>query len=595
LHPNFRTSWHYLAQRSSLALLLLAFAGAAFADTPAPAPLPSPSSNFAVNLINRLVQRGALTKEDAAELLQLAQADTARVQAAVAPSSAPAPAVAAPPAAAAPPPDSDDTVRVTYIPESVKAQLRDEIKEEVMQQARTERWAAPRTFPDWVSRVTLFGDFRFRYEGEYLPKGNNNTGAFPNFNAINTGAPFDVSGTEFSPQNDVDQNRDRLRIRARLGVAVDLGNGFTSGFRMGTGENDSPVTENQSLGAANGAQGGNFSKYQLWLDRAFLKFEAGGQPDLDFTATVGRFDNPFLSTSMIWADDLGFDGAVVQGKYGIAEGVTPYLTVGAFPVFNTDFTFATNQPAKFPSEDKWLYAAQIGTRLKSGDFEANVAGAYYYFQNVEGRLSDPFTPLTSADQGDTDDTRPAFAQTGNTYMALRDIVPSALNDFGTIDQFQYFGLATPFHEAVADARIDYNHFDPFQVSLIGEWVDNIAFRRREIADKAVNNLGPDGGFAGGSEAWIVNLKLGQSVLLKNGDWNAAVGYRYVASDAMVDGFVDADFGGTMLGTNHKGYTLSFSYGLSPAVWAGIRWMSADSVAGPQFKDDLLLIDINSSF
>ena len=200
------------------------------------------------------------------------------------------------------------------------------------------------------------------------------------------------------------------------------------------------------------------------------------------------------------------------------------------------------------------------------DFEAKFAAAYYYFQNIEGKLSDPFTPLNASDQGDTDDTRPAFAQTGNTYMALRDIVPSALNDFGTINQFQYFGLATPFRDLALDGRLDYNHFAPVQVSLIGEFIDNVAFNRGEINAKAVNNLGPGGtgDYAGGNIAWIATLRVGDAVLAKRWDWNVSLGYRYVESDSVVDGFNDADFGGTRLGTNLKGYTIGGNLALSPA-------------------------------
>ena len=89
----------------------------------------------------------------------------------------------------------------------------------------------------------------YRYEAALFPQGNDNTGAFPNFNAINTGTPFDVAGTVFSPQNNVDRTRQRTRIRTRLGADIDMGEGFTMGARLATGENSSPVTTNQSLGA----------------------------------------------------------------------------------------------------------------------------------------------------------------------------------------------------------------------------------------------------------------------------------------------------------------------------------------------------------
>ncbi len=99
-------------------------------------------------------------------------------------------------------------------------------------------------------------------------EGNDNTGVFPNFNAINTGAPFDVAGPIFSPQLNVDQNRERIRLRTRVGFDIDLEDGFTAGIRLATGGNNSPVSTNQTLGSASSGsagQGGNFSKYELWL------------------------------------------------------------------------------------------------------------------------------------------------------------------------------------------------------------------------------------------------------------------------------------------------------------------------------------------
>ena len=588
---------------------------AALIDPPAaitPPPQPTRSQNVTINLINRLVKNGYLSKEDASDLVKMAEEDAAAAraeaavqQATVIQAAAAQIAAAQGPGGAGGSPDvnpSPDDVRVTYIPETVKAQIRDQLKDEVMQQARDEHWAAPRLVPDWVMRVKLFGDIRVRYEGDFLPAGNDNTGAFPNFNAINTGPPFDTSGTIFSPQYNVDQDRTRFRIRARLGVDADLGEGFSAGFRIATGENDSPVTENQSLGLANGGQGGNFSKYSLWLDRAFLKYEIGGQPNKDFAITLGRFDNPFFGTSVLWANDIGFDGAVLQAKYQIAKGLTPFLTLGAFPVFNTDFNFATNQPAKFKSYDKYLYAGQLGANWRiNKDFSIKLASAYYYFQNIEGRLSDPFTPLNTTDAGNTDDSRPAFAQNGNTYMALRNIVPNALNNFGTIDQFQYYGLATPFHDLAFTGRIDFNHFEPFQISVIGEYIKNLAFHRSQIDAVAVNNRGPNsasgalGTFAGGDTAWIISLRVGSAALEKRWDWDVNFSYRYVESDSVVDGFNDSDFGAPLTGTNLKGFTIGGDLALSARVWLGIRWMSADSISGTPYKADLLQVDFNGKF
>jgi len=568
-----------------------------------------PSSSFAVNLLKRLVKRGVLTQEDADELTKEAQSDaaTARAQSqadAAAASQAVVSQVTEKAAEMTPPPPSEDEVRVPYVPEVVKQEMRDEIKQDVMAQARAENWAAPRAIPDWVPRFRFSGDIRTRYEGDFYPNTNDATGAFPNFNAINTGAPFDVAGTEFSPQNDVNQDRERFRIRARIGADIDLQQGFTAGIRLGSGQDDSPVTENQTLGLSNGGQGGDFSKYSVWLDRAFLKWEyqVNGNPDKDFSVTVGRMDNPFFATSMIWARDLGFDGLTIQGRYNVAKGVTPFLTTGAYPVFNTDFNFASNQPSKFQSEDKYLFAAQLGTDWTiNKDLSAKVAGAVYYFDNIEGHLSDPFTPLTSADQGNTDDSRPSFAQNGNTYFPIRDIVPTAQNDFGTIDQFQYYGLATPFHELDFTGQLNYDRFAPVRVSLVGEVTENVAFNASKINAVAVNNRGPNtasgalGNFQGGDTAWIMTLRVGDVALAKLWDWSFDIGYRYVESDALVDGFADADFGAPLTGTNLKGFTVGGDLALGPRVWLGLHWMSADGIAGPPYKSDIIQFDINGKF
>ncbi|MEO6568780.1 MAG: putative porin, partial [Opitutaceae bacterium] len=325
----------------------------------------APSLNVTINLIKRMVEKGLLTKEDAVDLLKQAEADAAiaRVQIqqdAIAAAQLVVAQAIASGAVGDPVPMPDDAVRITYIPESVKKQIRDEIRTDVMAKAKNENWAAPNKLPGWVTRFRVSGDLRIRGESDMYPSGNDNTGAFPNFNAINTGAPFDTAGTVFSPQLNVDQDRTRIRLRARIGAEIEMGDGFTAGLRIATGDSNSPTSTNQSLGLANSGQGGQFSKYSIWLDRGFLKYEVGGQPGKNLALLAGRFDNPFYSTDLIYDEDVGFDGGAVQASYEILKGLTPFFNGGVFPVFNTDFNFSSNQPAKFKSTDKWLYGAQAG-------------------------------------------------------------------------------------------------------------------------------------------------------------------------------------------------------------------------------------------
>ncbi|MEO6739414.1 MAG: putative porin [Chthoniobacteraceae bacterium] len=565
----------------------------------------TPTSNVTINLINRMVKKGMLDKAEAAELIAQSEQDVviARnqvrddaqiatqlvIQAAVAQKVIPNLD-----------PILDDTVRVTYIPETVKKQIKDDLRAELAAEQRSQGAALPKGIPDWVSRFRVKGDIRIRGESDLFPAGNDNTGAFPNFNAINTGAPFDIAGTVFSPQINVDQDRTRFRIRARISGEMDLGEGFTAGIRIGTGQDNQPVSMNQSLGGSGGAQGGNFSKYAVWLDRAFLKYEQGTDPDRRFAISAGRFDNPFFSTDIIWDEDVGFDGISATGRYRIMPGVTPFGSIGAYPIFNTDYNFSSNQPAKFKSTDKYLYGGQIGVELKPAkDLELKIAGAYYYFDGVSGKLSTPYVPLTASDAGDTDGLRPSFAQVGNTYMALRNIVADASNNFGTSNQFQYFGLASKFRPVALTARLDYNGFEPVQVSLTGEYIRNLGFKKAEIDGKAVNNRGavtaanPNGTFAGGDTAWYLGIRAGHPVLQKRGNWQAGINYRHIESDAVIDAFNDSDF--AQGGTNQKGYVLWGTYATSARTSLTLRWMSASEIAGPPLKSDIFMIDFAGKF
>lgn len=584
------------------------------ADTAPPSAPAAPSVSVTVNLIKLLVESGSLPKDKAEGLLKQAEAEAADARAQMAAERDAAvqtavertlAAVQANPALVAgaapePLPPAEGSSRITFIPEVVREQLREEIKRDLRIAAQNEHWGSGPKLPDGAERFRLFADVRVRGEGINFQSGNDNSGTFPNFNAINTGAPYDASGTVFAPQLNVDQKRERVRLRMRFGVESQLGEGFTGGVRLATGNNNSPTSTNQDLGGAGNGQGGNFSKYAIWLDRAFVKYETGGSPDRSLAVTLGRFDNPFFSTEIIYDEDLGFDGLAVQGRYKLGNRFTPFFTAGAFPVFNTDLNFASNQPAKFASDDKWLYGVQIGTDVKLAE-KANLklAAAYYSFDHIEGRLSDPFVPLSASDVGSTDNTRPAFAQKGNTYRPLRNIIPTAENDFGTSKQFQYYGLATPFRNLAITGKLDLNYWEPFQISLYGEFVKNLAFNRGAVDAIAVNNRGDKNGttgfgrFEGGDTAWILGARFGKPAFTKRGDWAVGLSYRYVESDAVVDGFNDSDFG--LGGTNLQGFSLWGGVALSERVNMGLRWTSSDEIAGPPLSTDIFQIDFNAKF
>ncbi|WP_375314054.1 putative porin [Bradyrhizobium sp. A5] len=555
-----------------------------------------PSSNATVNLINLLVKQGTLSEEQAAVLVKQADDEAYVARQATRDAAAKAEGAEKKATSAADATSPPGTKRVTYVPEIVRKQLREEIRAEVMDRAHKEGWASPGLYPEWAQRIKFYGDIRARYEGDHFPPGS--IGYLENFNAINTGSPFDtndISNAYFPPTYNTTQDRNRFRFRARLGADVDLTEGFTAGLRIATGESSSPISTNQTFGG----NGGNFSKYSLWLDRAFIKY----QPVQDFIGSVGRFDNPFWSpTDLVWYKDLGFDGFAIQAKQEIAEGFTPFFVGGAFPIFNTDLNASLNTvdiagPTKMPSRDKWLFGAQAGFGARL-DPETNLtlAFAYYDFTNVKGRLSSECAVINANDICDTDLLRPSFAQKGNTYMALRNITFVS----STTPQFQYYGLASDFRPVVASAQLDLTQFNPIHIILDAEYVWNTAFNRSAVAAVAVwpNNFasttdGSQGPYNGGNQGWMARMTVGNKEIKHLWDWNAHVGYKYLESDAMVDAFVDSDFG--LGGTNLKGYFIGGNVGLGENIWASVRWMSANSIAGLPYAVDIVQLDLNARF
>lgn len=566
------------------------------------------SSNATVNLVNLLVQQGVLKDEQAQALIKQAEDEAyvsrqAAKDASVKADDATKAATAA--AAAAQPPG---TRHVTYVPEVVKRQLREEIKQEVMAKAQKENWASPGTYPEWAQRIRFYGDVRARYQGSYFPAGNDQADAI-NFNAINTGSPYDVSfgNPNFTPTYNATQDRNQFRLRGRLGMDADLLYGFTAGLRIATGENNSPISTNQTLGST----GGNFSKYAVWLDRGYINWQGWGG---DLSLSGGRFDNPFWSpTDLVWYRELGFDGFAVQARHEVWQGFTPFAVAGAFPIFNTDVNSGSNQPTilsngsasptKFPSHDKWLFGAQAGFNARfSPEYSFRFGVAYYDFDNVQGQRSSPCHVFGPTDVCDTDLTRPSFAQKGNSYFDLRNIFSDPIgtgNNGGQINQFQFFGLAGQYRPVVVSGQLDLGHFHPAHIVLDGEYVINTAFDRGLMEARAINNRGPSpgnnipGAFNGGNQGWLGRVTVGDKEIKHLWDWNVHAGYKYLQSDATVDAFVDSDFG--LGGTNLKGYFVGGNVGLGENVWATLRWMSANNIAGVPYAVDVLLVDLNAKF
>ena len=539
---------------------------------------PAPSENATINLIRLLVEQGILKQDKADALIAQAQNEAAQAKQAAASTAVAAGPVAAP-----------GDVRVQYVPAAVRDQIRDQVKAEVMATAKQENWAAPNTFPDWASRISFDGDIRLRDESRYYSGSNSNE--IVDFAKLNNNGPYDVnpnSSTNLPPLLNTREDRtNQFRLRARLGMKAVISPEWIAGIRIGTGSDNNPVSTTQNLG-------GGFAKKDIWLDQGYLNWK----PTDELTLTGGRFANPFMSTDMLYSNDLNFDGVAAIFDHKLNRDWGVFGTVGAFPVDYTNDTSTSNGFDKEESDNKWLYGAQLGAKWAiNSNNRLKGALAYYRFDDIQGQRSSPCEPWAGAPGCDTDGSRAAFMQKGNSVFLLRDITPNPANPT-TTPQPQFVGLASEFNLLDLNLVWDADLPEDFKLRSQGNYIHNLGYdegdMRKRSEGQIVNNLNSNGEIESGANAWMVQFTLGNALdLKKQGDWNMFAGYKYIQPDALPDGFNDSSF--HLGGTNAKGYFLGGNYGLAKNVYATGRWLSTEAVYGAPFDIDVLQLEINTRF
>lgn len=515
-----------------------------------------------LNLIEALVAQGVLSREQADRLIAKAEQDAKAEIRQSERSEAQG---------------DKRVVRVPYVPQfvrdeikqEVEAGVREQVVEDVMAQAKQERWGLPDALPDWISRFKLKGDIRLRGQLDRYASANPEFG-FVDFQQSN--------GDGFLAPLNSTEDRQRARIRLRLGVDAKVTTNLKTGIRIATGSFNNPVSTNQTLGNYN-------SPDKVVLDRAYLQYQ-----DLDadaynwMTLTGGRMPNPWFSTDLIWDKDLNFDGVAAGFRHNLGGGgslydideqdTTLFATVGAFSL----------QEVELSSRDKWLFGAQVGLRKIFDDQSSLRIGlAYYNYENITGKRN----ALGSTTQ---DFTAPDFVQKGNSMFEIS-------NDPG--GSLRLFGLASDYDIIDVTARYDLARFSPVHWTLTGSYVNNIGYdageiRRRTNGQMFVNStLFTEDPSRDQTQGYLLKLSVGWPNSYERRSWQAFLSYRYLERDAVLDAFTDSDF--HLGGTNSKGWLIGGSYGINDYTWLKLRYMSADEIDGPPLGIDVLQLDLNARF
>lgn len=477
-------------------------------------------------LIDALVAKGILTEDAARDMVANAE-EKGKEQAAASEAA------------------EQGVVRVPYIPEVVKREIREQLRQEVVAQAKEERWGDVNAIPEWVSRLQWEGDLRLRYQGDLYASSN------PTDQTTLT--QYQLAGIPTNGEDD----RHRARVRARLGLQAKVTDYVSAGLRITTGNTNDPVSTNQTLGTS-------YNKYSLVLDRAFLKVE----PWDWLSISGGRIPNPFFSTDLVWDDDLNFEGLAASFRPWTHESlvVKPFFSAGAFPL--QEVASSTINLA----QDKWLYGAQAGFDWRSGAFSRwRVGLAYYHYEHVAGiadKVVDGFAPYAG--------TAPQFRQKGNSVFDISE------NNAGVL------GLASDFRLVNLTAAVDLAQYDPMHIVLSADLIKNVGYK---LSPDAQAVLGAN--YKKRDFGWNAKVTLGRTSISLPGDWQVYLGYRHLERDAVLDAYTDSDF--RLGGTDAKGYYLGGAYGVDRNAWLSAKWMSADEIDGLPYGVDVLQMDFNAKF
>jgi len=517
--------------------------------------------NTVVNLLQALVDRGVLTREQAQAMVRDAQEKAAAETAAN--------------AAAEQQREKEEAnaVRVPYVPEIVKdeiskqvvAELGPSVKKEVVQEISSSG-SLRSALPDWVREMTWTGDVRVRGEGDLFAH-DNAVNTYLDFNQINTKGGIERAGSSALLNTEEEQNR--MRLRLRYGFDLELGSGWSAALRLATGSTGEIIaTTNQTLGTYGAG-------YQITADQGYIRWTGQSSSERQiFTVTAGRFENPWVSTDLIWYNDLTFEGATAAYRVNLSSDSAHrhdlFATVGGFPL--TSFSPFDSDPT---DKQKWLTAAQVGADFSTdNDSQIRFGAAYYDYIHIVGQRNSLDSTLYNW-------TAPAFVQKGNSVFDISN--PSN----PTANPVNLFALASDFRIVDLIALANLHLSSRYSLGFTLEALDNVGFKTADVMARTGYYVAPR------TRGYRADIGFGSSTVGPFGAWHASFGYRYLQRDAVLDAFNDEDF--HLGGTDAKGYTVLFDFSFNPRVWLRLKYMSANEIDGPPLGIDVWQVDMNTRF
>jgi hypothetical protein len=386
-----------------------------------------------------------------------------------------------------------------------------------------------------LTEIELYGDARVRFESR----------------SGETGAPSTLD----SAHDSVQRNRERYRLR--IGLRGTLIDDWFFGLRLETSQNprSTNVTFGDDTSTTSPGGGGPFAKGSegIGVGQAYLGYKGLK----DFTFTVGKMANPFVSTLMVWDADINPEGLAEQwkhtfklgrtsspksfnkdGKNVVAPKPADRMTLDLFANF-AQFVYDDANPENpigpsssgIPHSDAWLLGWQIGAKLNFDKHTyLQVAPTLYDYTGA----GDTFNRLYS---GDPDiligipPTRTSLNQTGINSLLVYDM---------------------PIEFGWMMANIPFRIFGDFAVNLDGD-------------ERAAAVGHPDKG----DQRYAYQIGIGAGKIKAKHDWALSAWWQHTEQYALDPNLVDSDIFDSRV--NMEGVAVQGGYALSDAITLNLTY------------------------
>jgi Putative porin len=373
----------------------------------------------------------------------------------------------------------------------------------------TKAFASKNGMPDWVTSFKINGDFRGRFE-------------------------------HFNSDNSLMTSRTRYRYRARLAFTATIVDDFEVGMRFTSADSNANSLNGGNPLSANSTLGAGATRKSVYFDTAYAKWTPIHNGPWTAGVTIGKMDNQFQVSNMVFDYDYEPEGAMAQIGYQINDRHSLKLVGGFFALAELN-QISSTVPA--PSHDPFMTGGQLLWEAKWTPKIESTVGVGVFALNSKDNL----------EVGSSGPVNVPLINDGNTRNGLGQLVYN-------------------YNPVVADAALTYKldsfplYPGAFPVKLAGEYMNNP-------------------GAPSNNEGYNVGVTFGKAG--EKGRWQVSYRYQKLGADAWYDEFVDDDNGafyaqtlpgsgyptsatnptgaGWRGGTNVRGHLVQFQYSVNDSL------------------------------